>query len=368
MCRQLVLLGTVLLSAASLRAQPNDGRAFDPGHALTAPSPHADSALHQLSDLLGVWRVEVETWHPPDTTAHRSEGLAEVTLMNRGHGFMERRHTPDYDAAGTEEHALTLISHIAPTQQWMTSEASSYTESILVSDGAFEAPDRLVVRQAVRRAGGTRVVLIRTTYQLEGPDAFSVEVDQSITYGEDGWRPVERRHYTRASEAGRRPRAAGEGSPAEGLPPEARQFDFIVGEFDARQRMLGPEGWVEFDAITTGAYALGGHAILETAWYDSDPNYPDAAMTALRLYNRAEHRWESLFIDNISNTHYRFGGRWEDGRMALHPFDVRLNDRQARYIFHAIQPDRYDWYCELSTDRGATFTTTWTINATRRAD
>jgi len=116
----------------------------------------------------------------------------------------------------------------------------------------------------------------------------------------------------------------------------------------------------------TASIALGGHGVLEHSWFDLDPSLPDAATSILRLYNRAERRWESLYLTNRGNTLLDFGGAKEGDRIVLHLFDTRLGDTISRFVFHNIEPDGYRWFAESSTDRGATFATTWTIDMTRR--
>jgi hypothetical protein len=54
--------------------------------------------------------------------------------------------------------------------------------------------------------------------------------------------------------------------------------------------------------------------------------------------------------------------------MVLHSFDTHLGDTISRFVFHSIEPDRYQWFAENSTDRGQTFNETWTIDIQRCAE
>lgn len=77
-------------------------------------------------------------------------------------------------------------------------------------------------------------------------------------------------------------------------------------------------------------------------------------------------RWESLYMHNRTNSPLRFGGGKEGDEIVLHYFDTDTGAPNFSYfIFHDIEPDRYSWRADTSTDHGATFSTTWTIEAER---
>ncbi|WP_412069204.1 hypothetical protein [Rubrivirga sp. IMCC43871] len=360
-----VLAALVLVLATPTLAQPHDGHLFDQGRPMTNRSPRADATLDAMKPLLGLWDVAVTTY-PTDSTTHQARGEAEITFMNRGYAYAERRTVPDYDPAGVDLHVHSFLVYSPSVGDWALGEGSSYTEHVEIWNGAMEG-DGLALHTAVRRLGGTRLVEERVTYSMDGADAFTVLLER--TQDGERWGPVEERAYTRHA---RLPTLvatrAGHGVPAPGLPEEARQFDFLLGTWAAAHRINLGGTWVQFPTTTTGVVALGGHGILEHSWFDLDPNLPDAATTILRLYNRAERRWESLYLTNRGNTLLDFGGAWEGDRMVLHQFDARLTDTLSRFVFHSIEPDRYQWFAESSTDRGATFATTWTIDVTRAAE
>ncbi|MBC13003.1 MAG: hypothetical protein CMM85_08555 [Rhodothermaceae bacterium] len=355
-----------LVLAAALVALPalaqTDGRLHDQGHALTDRSPRADGRLDAARPLLGTWDVAVTTF-PTDTTTHTATGQAEITYMNRGYALMERRIVEDA-VPGRTDHALSFLVFSPGPDRWALGEGRSETEHIEVYDGVAEAGG-LALRTAVRRGGGTLLTYERVRYAM-ADDGLTVTVETSTDDGAT-WAPHERRSYTRRAAAPLLAVRADDGVPAEGLPAEARQFDFLLGVWDAQHQITLPTGQqVAFPTTTTASIALGGHGLLEHSWFDLDPTLPDAATTILRLYNRAERRWESLYLTNRVNTLLDFGGAWEGDRMVLHPFDTHLGGTISRFVFYDIEPDRYLWLAESSTDRGETFTTTWTIDVTRR--
>jgi hypothetical protein len=61
-----------------------------------------------------------------------------------------------------------------------------------------------------------------------------------------------------------------------------------------------------------------------------------------------------------------FGGSREEDAMVLHLFDVNRNSPAIpRFVFRDIEPDRYSWFAENSTDRGITYANTWSIEVER---
>jgi hypothetical protein len=159
----------------------------------------------------------------------------------------------------------------------------------------------------------------------------------------------------------------GYGEPAPGLPSEAGAFDFLVGEWNEWHVLQRPGGPVQFPQNGTAVYCLGGRGILEFSWMDVDPNFPDAATSIVRLWNEASRRWESMFITNRFNGILHFGGVEEGDRIVLHRFDVdRTTPPINNWIFSERKAESYFWHALTSTDRGASWDTTWTISGTRK--
>ena len=228
----------------------------------------------------------------------------------------------------------------------------------------------MVLRTAVRRRGGTLLTFERVRYALDGDDAFTVTVETSADDGAT-WAPGETRGYARQSAPPDLLTVAGGwGPPVPGLPGEVRQFDFLLGEWRAQHATMLPSGQVvafpTASTASTASVVLGGRGVLEHSWYDVDPNLTRAAAPLMRRYDRAERRWKPLDLANRGNTLLDFGGAMEGDGMVLPSFDSRPGDPISRFVFHDGRPDAYLWRAETSTDRGATFATTWTIEVTRR--
>lgn len=344
-----------------------DGTFFDAGRTMSAPNSRAPGVLDRMAYHLGAWDVALTTVLT-DSTSHTASCRAEVTYANKGFAFMERLYCADFDDQGHELNTLSFLTFAPAQQVWRYGIADSFKENIAVYDGAVEG-DELILRTAVRRGGGAQVVYERLVYRQTDTDRFEITITTSRDHGQT-WQPALNRVYTRRSDAGDF-MADGQrgtyGEPAPERPDEARQFDFLIGTWDAAQALRLADGrMARFPSITTAIHAMNGHAILEHLWYDADPNFPDAATSVIRIYNRTMRRWESLFVDNRSSNPLFFGGTKEGDRIVLHLFEADASRPTYSYfIFHDIEPDRYSWHAEATSDRGRTFSTTWTIEATR---
>lgn len=357
---------TALSNAQPVEGDPSkDGHLYDQGRSMTEISPRAPKALDKMNAILGQWDVEVTTY-PTDSTSHSTEGMAEISLMNRGHAYMSRIHIPGYDEAGNEANIIHFLNFNPTNSTWVLGEANSYTESISMYNGDFKRK-KLVLSTVVREGGGTLLTWYQVDYTLNSDSKFTYTVQTSQDKGET-WTPRSTHVYKRRSaSAGFMQPGEGYGTPAANRPKESKQFDFLLGEWNASHNINFNNQWIQFPANATAVYALNGHAILEHNWYDVDPNVPDAATTIVRIYNRAMRRWESLYLDNRGHSQLFFGGAKEDDTIILHNFEANTTSPLIpRYVFHDIATDSYAWYAENSTDRGQTFNETWKITFARK--
>lgn len=384
--------------ATSNEAAIRDGKLFDPGVTRTEPAESAPEQLKHLAHLVGDWTVQMELFQPgPEgVTVTNSEGRARVTFMNRGHALMERTRveTPDMTGDGTGEgqgHRMSTIAfwNVDAQGVWTVGEGNSWTESIRLlsggpegalefdlptEDGSVGAKTRLVVHDALRPGGGPLLLLFRRTYESEGTDHFTMTQDLSQDLGET-WSPSLVRRYARHRPEGGDslfdpdffPIRADIGQPALGRAEEAAQFDFLLGEFDAKHWQSTPQGEREWQSVGTAVHVLDGHAILEFDSFDLDPSLPDAATSILRVYNRAMRRWESLFLPNRTHRPLYFGGVREGDEIVLHLFGANTGPGSVfRWIFYDMEKDSYLWKGLRSSDRGESFQPTWTIEFSRR--
>lgn len=343
-----------------------NGKRFDPGLTMTEGSSYAAPEQAAMAYVLGQWDVTY-TIYPTDTTQHTASGWSRISYLNRGHGFMEELHVPDFDGAGHELNTIGFLARNTISNQWNYGEVNSFTEGVTLYDGAIDG-DHLTLRNAIRRGGSVQLTMYRLTFEKQERDTFTQLLETSADYGAT-WKPSLKKTYAKRTASDAFMASADTyGTPAPGLPEEAREFDFLIGSYSAQQQLTFPNGQqVNFPSQTTAVYALNGHGILEFGWYDVDTNLPDAATSIVRIYNRAMRRWESLYITNRGSTLLFFGGDKEGDRIILHNFEAdAASPSIPRYVFHSIEENSYKWFSEQSTDRGESFQTTWTIDMARQ--
>ncbi len=355
------------IPGAGALATSHDGKLFDPGVTMTERASGAPEQLEKLAFLVGSWDVTYTTFDA-EGAAHEASGQADVTYMNRGHGFMERFRTDDFDGKGHERSSVTFLTYVHASRVWNLGEADSFSESVALFHGDFRG-DSLVVKNAVRRLGGQNVIIYRRTLRRTAEGA-ALEEEQSTDFGTTWKRSLAKTYTTRPESADLLAVGDGLGTAAPDLPAEARQFDFLLGEKDAFQDITLPTGEnYKFPSLTTAVRTMNGHAILEFNWYDTDPNLPDAATSIIRIYNRAMRRWESLYVTNRFNGQLFFGGVKEGDDLVLTLFEANRADAPfSRFVFHDIREEGYRWYAERTNDHGATFAKTWLIDVTQRTE
>lgn len=359
----LVLLG----STSAVAQSTHDGRLFDQGVGMTSPAEGAPAPLADVAAMRGTWAVDLQTF-PTDSTSHTARCRADVTFMNRGHALMERMQCADFDGQGHPLHTMAFFSYNGAAQQWEWGEANSHTEQITLHSGQ-RMGEKLRLHNARRPGGSATLAYYRMSLALPTSDGLQATHETSTDGGET-WTTDWIKTYQPLSE-GSIDTADGYGTPADDRVEAANGFDFLIGTWDAAQAITFPNGQVaRFPSNATAVYAMGGHAILEHSWYDIDTSLPDAATSIIRLYNQAAHRWESLYMTNRGGSgQLYFGGRQDGDQIVLHLFDVNTASASfPRFVFFDIEEDTYRWYAESSTDRGATFTQTWTIDMTRRKE
>jgi len=343
-----------------------DGYVFDQGAVMSTRSPGADAALDQLAFYRGSWHVEYKSF-AADGRAKLAYAIADVSYVNRGHGLIERLHSDQIE--GHTLDTVTMIAYNPGAGYWTMGIVDSFKENIAMFNGYFHR-NRLVLHDAVRTGGGVLLTHYRASFDHPDEPGFSFKLEQS-TDDQQSWQTLLTKTYTPAdSPHGFFKNRKGLGKAASDMPGEARQFDFLLGQWDAAHAITMPNGQlVQFPVNSTAVFTMSGHAVMEHSWYDVDPNLPDAATTIIRIYNRAMRRWESLYLSNRGNGMLYFGGRQEGDRIVLHNFANNSANRSIPfYVFYDIKQDHYLWYAESSSDRGKTYNKTWTIEMSRKTD
>jgi len=156
----------------------------------------------------------------------------------------------------------------------------------------------------------------------------------------------------------------------QGTPKEASQFDFLLGEWEARTTRYRPDG------SEIGAYPGSWRArhlhdariVLDEFTARLDDGSELSYMATLRTFSTAMQRWEMTFL--IAHEPQRitsFSGVFEHGEMRLQGAGHTLEGLPvvARVRFFDITPTSFEWENRVSLDEGSTWYRDSSISARR---
>lgn len=142
------------------------------------------------------------------------------------------------------------------------------------------------------------------------------------------------------------------------LAPEARQFDFWLGNWD-----LSWEGGTGKNTITN---KFGACVVEENFAADSSADTPDPLRgTSVSVYSTQLEKWRQTWVDNQGG-YLDFVGGFSDGKMTLSREAARKGETYyQRMVWYNISEDSLDWNWERSKD-GVVWKTQWKIHYQRR--
>jgi hypothetical protein len=165
---------------------------------------------------------------------------------------------------------------------------------------------------------------------------------------------MKRVHYVLAVTAG----LIMSGAAAQGLPPapEARQFDFWIGDWDVhvRQRVArDKDEWQEGEATNKITSSFSGR-VIEEHFDGARLPQPNVGMS-VSVYNPHLHQWQQTWVDDQGN-YLDFVGAFADGKMVLNHVAQRQGKKILfRMVFEDIARDSLTWKWERSRDDGKTW-------------
>jgi len=140
------------------------------------------------------------------------------------------------------------------------------------------------------------------------------------------------------------------------VPPEAAQFDFWLGEWDA--------SWGENLHGVNRITRRWDRVVVEE--FDGRPGMPLEGHS-VSAYDATAKQWKQTWVDN-TGSYLDFAGGFKDGRMILaRAFQKDGKTIQQRMVYFDITPDSFKWNWERSLDEGKTWQAMWEIVYTRRA-
>jgi len=165
-------------------------------------------------------------------------------------------------------------------------------------------------------------------------------------------------------------RTAPKATPLPTLAGAPRDWDFLVGSWQVRNRRLKQDGkqWEEFDSTLDNWRVLGGHGNV------GDNLFKAAAGAyrgvSVRTFDAKTHEWLSWWLDGRSPT--SFGtpsrGSFKDGVGTLIGDDTRDGKPiKVRSQWSRITPSSAHWEQAASEDNGATWETNWSADLARKS-
>lgn len=139
------------------------------------------------------------------------------------------------------------------------------------------------------------------------------------------------------------------------VPPEAAQFDFWLGDWDAV--------WGENQRGVNRITKRWNRVIVEE--FDGKPGMPLEGHS-VSVYDTNLKQWKQTWVDN-EGSYLDFTGGFVDGKMTLGR--VARKDGQTihqRMVWYDITPDAFTWSWERSLDGGKSWEVVWKIDYTRR--
>lgn len=159
--------------------------------------------------------------------------------------------------------------------------------------------------------------------------------------------------------------------------PEARQFDFWLGEWDIRQSILRQDGsWLALPARTSVSSALDGCALVEH--WEGDVLFFWEGMTeprsrrglSVRAYDAESGNWYIHWMDSGTP---RFGSPFVGGFTVGRGEFVRESEtpqgrRLTRITFSNATERSVDWELAVSGDGGTSWQPVWRMRMERRGE
>jgi hypothetical protein len=155
----------------------------------------------------------------------------------------------------------------------------------------------------------------------------------------------------------------GAGSRAVSAPGEAKQFDFLLGEWEltVTPKVAGLaariHGAPKLLGTWTASRAFDGFGIVDELRIVDGSGNPNFLAHAMRIYNAAEKRWDSSTLDVYRARFTTGSGRLVDGEMVITGAGTDTDGKPyvSRTRFHSMKRDSFAFQQDRSFDQGRTW-------------
>jgi hypothetical protein len=147
------------------------------------------------------------------------------------------------------------------------------------------------------------------------------------------------------------------------LAPEAKQFDFWLGEWTCEGISYHPTDPKKNQPTTAENRIIrdfDGHVIHEHFKMGTFVGQ------SWSVYNAAAKRWQQTWVDN-QGSYIALAGTFQNGKMILTTLPAPKKPKSfSRMVFSNFKPGSFDWDWEGSTDGGKTWKRNWHLHYTRK--
>lgn len=162
--------------------------------------------------------------------------------------------------------------------------------------------------------------------------------------------------------------------PATVPPPEAAQFDFLVGhwELEVMPKVGGLAALLHGAPRLVGSWkawrAFDGFGLEDELRIADASGNPISLAHAQRIYDTRARRWQLQTLDVYRARFTSATAQWQDGEMKTHGSGTGSDGRPAlvRSRFHGIAGDRFRWQQDRSADQGASWDEATLVISARR--
>ena len=143
-------------------------------------------------------------------------------------------------------------------------------------------------------------------------------------------------------------------------PPQMKEFDFFIGDWDVAIKNLNPDGSVasEEKATWTARHTDEGRMIVDEFTRITADGVKTSHSVTLRTFCPGTEQWEMTFLFSSQKEQpSSFRGRFVDGEGRFQAI-IKLSDEltmTGNIIFRDIQKDSFVWELENSLDGGKTW-------------
>jgi hypothetical protein len=155
-------------------------------------------------------------------------------------------------------------------------------------------------------------------------------------------------------------------------PPEASQFDFLVGEWTVDVTSKAPGTPPQYHGVWRAAKTLNGLGIVDEYGVADEAGRIVYAGTTLRVFDTKAATWTMRYMDQFGGE----TGRWSELVGVKEGQEMRVEQRGQgpdgrttilKIRYYNIRPNHFSWAADRSSDGGATWVRDyWRIEATRR--